>query len=177
MLYIFLGYLLVIPLIIFFWHFSHLINSLTNWEYMITTQLIDSPWYALEIFIANILHLILLVNIWQNGNNYINILWLHLFHNPPFIGVVSVRDSICYIYQCYYGIRHFYLVCFYFSCMVDSNNFYQDMLVYFFCSSPNITLILLCSKIQPECCGEVSSIQSQSCLLIQLYLPKLFLPL
>jgi hypothetical protein len=61
-------------------------------------------------FIVKILHLILLVSNWQNGRNSINILWPHLFHHPPFIGVISVRDSIYYICQCYFGIRHFYLV-------------------------------------------------------------------
>ncbi len=39
----FFGSLLVIPSIMFFWHFSHLINSLTNWEYIIVAQLINSP--------------------------------------------------------------------------------------------------------------------------------------
>jgi hypothetical protein len=33
----FFGSLSVVLLIMFFWHFSHLINSLTNWEYIITT--------------------------------------------------------------------------------------------------------------------------------------------
>ncbi len=45
----FLGTLLRIISIMFFWHLSHLINSLTNWEYMVIAQFIDFLWYALEI--------------------------------------------------------------------------------------------------------------------------------
>jgi hypothetical protein len=48
-------------------------------------------------------------------------------------------------------------------------------------SSPNITLNYYvqdptsnCSKIQPKCCGKVSSTQSQTSLPIQLCLPKFF---
>jgi len=74
---------------------------------------------------VKILHLILLVNNWQNGNNSINILWPHLFQNPPFIDVVSIKDFIsyiCYIYQCYFGIRHLCLICLCFSRMIDLKN-------------------------------------------------------
>jgi len=48
----FIRYLLAIPLIILFLHFSHLIDSLTKWKYMIITQLIDFPWFTLDIIIT-----------------------------------------------------------------------------------------------------------------------------
>jgi hypothetical protein len=94
--------------------------------------------------IAKILHLILLVNNWHNGSKSISIPWPHLFDNPPFIGVLNVKDFICYLCQCYSNIRHLCLVYLCISYMVDFKNFYQDMFIYYFCSSPNITLILLC---------------------------------
>jgi hypothetical protein len=74
---------------------------------------------------VKILHLILLVNNWQNGNNSINILWPRLFQNPPFIDVGSIKDFIsyiCYIYQCYFGIRHLCLICLCLSRMIDLKN-------------------------------------------------------
>jgi hypothetical protein len=59
---------------------------------------------------VKILHLILLVNNLQNGNNSISMLWPHLFHNQPFIGVVNFKNSICYFCKCYSSIRHFCLI-------------------------------------------------------------------
>jgi hypothetical protein len=55
-------------------------------------------------FIAKILHLIFKINNGQNCNNSIDILLFHFLYNPPFIGVVSVRDSISYVYKCNYII-------------------------------------------------------------------------
>ncbi len=103
-------------------------------------------WNHHNKFITKILHLILLVNNWQNGNNSMSIFWPCLFHNPPFIGVESIRNSICYFYQCYFGIRHFCLVCLSLSYMANSKSFCQHMLVYYSLLLPNITLILLCSR-------------------------------
>ncbi len=51
----FFGSLLAIPSIIFFWHFSHLIISLTNWKNIIVTQLTNFLWFALEIIIIDLL--------------------------------------------------------------------------------------------------------------------------
>jgi hypothetical protein len=51
----FFGFLLVVPSIIFFWHFSHLVNYLNNWKNIIATQLIDFPQFSLKIIIAYLL--------------------------------------------------------------------------------------------------------------------------
>ncbi len=126
MAYIFFGSLLVVPSIIFFWHFSHLINSWPIEKHNgspINKLSMIHPWNHHSRVIVKILHLVLPVHNWHNGNNSIIILWPHLFHNPPFIVVVSIKKSICYFYQCYYGIIHLCLVCLCFLCMANFKNF------------------------------------------------------
>jgi len=77
--------------------------------------------------ITKILHLIFLINNGQNYNNSIDIFWFHFLHNPPFISVVNIWDSVNYIWQCYYGILQLYLVCFCLFCMVDLENLCQHI--------------------------------------------------
>ncbi len=60
----FSSYFLVVPSIMFFGNFSHPINSLTNWKYMISTQLIDFPWFSMEIIIANLLLKYYTLSLW-----------------------------------------------------------------------------------------------------------------
>jgi hypothetical protein len=47
-------------------------------------------------FITKILHVIFLIDNGSNYNNSIDILWSHFLYNSPFIGVVSMWDSINY---------------------------------------------------------------------------------
>jgi len=49
-------------------------------------------------FIVKMLHVIFFIDNWQNCCNSINILWPHFFYNPPSISVISIWDSISYVY-------------------------------------------------------------------------------
>ncbi len=51
----FIGSLLVVLSIMFFWHFSQLFNSLTNWEYVIVAQLTDFPLSVMDIIMVDLL--------------------------------------------------------------------------------------------------------------------------